>query len=352
LSDFTSGEYDAGMSMRMIELFLPESVEAHVKEVFKELPVLNVWYERFNDQRLMVKVLADTGHVQTILDAIDRFSAEDGYRAIVLKVEAAIPRPDSEDPPEPSAEEPTKPTILKRRSISREELYTEVSKGVSPSATFVWMVILSALVACIGLIKDSAAVVIGAMVIAPLLGPNVGLALSTTLADGKLALQALRANAVGIAIAFVISVTIGFSYQFFNLEPPLNTLSEVVARTRVDFWDVALALISGMAGALSLTTGLSATLIGVMVAVALLPPLATFSMFLGAGQLELALSALLLLAVNVICVNLAGVATFLLQGIQPATWWEAKRAKRATVFALTSWVILLAGLLVLLSLSN
>jgi uncharacterized hydrophobic protein (TIGR00341 family) len=123
------------------------------------------------------------------------------------------------------------------------------------------------------------------------------------------------------------------------------TLSEVASRTRVGFGDIAVALASGCAGALAFTTGVSATLIGVMVAVALLPPLVTFGLLLGGGNLELATGALSLFLMNLICVNLAGVATFLVQGIRPASWWEKDRAVKATRIAIVLWMALLAALI-------
>ncbi|HBZ55020.1 MAG TPA: TIGR00341 family protein, partial [Syntrophobacteraceae bacterium] len=104
------------------------------------------------------------------------------------------------------------------------------------------------------------------------------------------------------------------------------------------------ALASGSAGALAFTTGVSATLIGVMVAVALLPPLVTFGLLLGGGHTELSMGALSLFLVNLICVNLAGVITFLIQGIRPATMWEKDRALKATRIAIALWVALLAAL--------
>ena len=92
---------------------------------------------------------------------------------------------------------------------------------------------------------------------------------------------------------------------------------EVASRTGVGFGDIAVALASGSAGALTFTTGVSTTLIGVMVTVALLPPVVTFGLLLGGGHPALATGALSLFLMNLICVNLAGVTTFLVQGIHP-----------------------------------
>lgn len=86
---------------------------------------------------------------------------------------------------------------------------------------------------------------------------------------------------------------------------------------------------------------MSAAVIGVMVAVALLPPLVTAGLLVGSFQWTPAFYAFLLLFTNIICVNLAGVATFLFQGVRPRTWFETSRAKRANKIALTIWVSLL-----------
>ena len=85
-----------------------------------------------------------------------------------------------------------------------------------------------------------------------------------------------------------------------------------------------------------------------MVAVALLPPTVTFGMLIGSGHVSLAFGALLLLFVNIICVNLSAVATFLFQGVQPLNWWEANKARRSTKLAIFLWSFLLVLLALLI----
>jgi uncharacterized membrane protein len=104
---------------------------------------------------------------------------------------------------------------------------------------------------------------------------------------------------------------------------------------------VAIALAAGAAAVLSLTTGLSSTLVGVMVAVALLPPTATMGMLLGAGMPTLAGGALLLLMVNVVCVIVAAKLVFYSRGIAPRTWYERSKARQSKVLASAVWGILL-----------
>ena len=130
----------------------------------------------------------------------------------------------------------------------------------------------------------------------------------------------------------------GSSAQFFNPRPEARPAGAIV----VGLGEVALALASGSAGALAFTTGLSATLIGVMVAVALLPPLVAFGLLMGSGHESLAWGAMLLFIANFISVNLSGVATFLAQGIRPQKRADAKRAKRASILAMALWILMLA----------
>jgi uncharacterized hydrophobic protein (TIGR00341 family) len=125
---------------------------------------------------------------------------------------------------------------------------------------------------------------------------------------------------------------------------------EIASRLHVSYADFALALASGAAGALSFTSGVPGSLIGVMVAVALLPPLMVFGLLVGDGQFQTSLGALLLLTSNIVCVNISGVAMFLYQGVRPNRWWEAKKAKKQTRIAVAVWLALLVVLGILIHL--
>jgi uncharacterized hydrophobic protein (TIGR00341 family) len=217
-------------------------------------------------------------------------------------------------------------------------LYEDIRNGAQLTRVNLAMVALSTVVAAIGLYHNSVAVVIGAMVIAPLLGPNVALSLGITLGDLLLLRRGLMTALAGVAAALALSVLIGV---LLDVDP---TLSELAVRTRVSLGDIVLALASGCAGALAFTTGVSAALIGVMVAVALLPPLVTSGLLLGGGHSTLAMGAFSLFLVNLICVNLAGVTTFWVQGIKPTRWLEKDRAVKATRIAITLSVVLLVAL--------
>jgi uncharacterized hydrophobic protein (TIGR00341 family) len=276
-----------------------------------------------------MQLLVADDQVQKVLDAAQNvLGAQPAARTVVLPVEAVLPAPSEEERrKEDSA------------SAVREALYSEVERNAQLNLNFIVLVILSTIVAAIGLIENNIAVLVGAMVIAPLLGPNLALGLGTALGDLQLMRKAFLTTIAGISLAIALSVLIGLAWPF------QLTSHELISRTDAGLDSVALALASGAAAALSITTGLSTVLVGVMVAVALLPPAATLGLMLGHGQLSLAGGAGLLLAINLVCVNLTTKVVFLLKGIRPRTWWEKEKAHRAMTIYLAVWALTLIILL-------
>lgn len=283
-------------------------------------------------ERRVLRLLVGDDGAQAVLDAMQRTLGKDAEaRIVVLAIEASLPLP----PEQERVQEDTATAI-------REAMYADVEKGAHLDANFLLLVVLSTIVAAIGLIEDNVAVVIGAMVIAPLLRPNLALGLGTALGDTGLMLKAVRTDGAGIGLAFLLSLAIGLIW-------PVDIRShELLARTNVGLDSVALALASGAAAVLSMTSGLSSVLVGVMVAVALLPPAATAGLMLGTGQMQHALGAGLLLAVNVVSLNLAAKLVFLAKGIHPRTWWERKKARRAMLRYILVWILSLLLLVALM----
>ena len=324
------------MALRLIEMVLAEQDGEEVLDLLKEHKVLELRQIRLSDGEVLVRILLEAEQSEAVLDLLEeRYTGKEGNRVVILAVEATLPR----DEPEPAdTHEQAAPEEKSPERISREELYEDIKDAAEFSWVYIAMVVLSTIVAAVGLYYDSVAIIIGAMVIAPLLGPNMALSLGTTLGDLSLLRRAIMTALAGIATAMALSVIIGVLLHVNPASP------EVAARNGVGLGDIAVALASGCAGALAFTTGVSTALIGVMVAVALLPPLVTFGLLLGGGHPALAMGALSLFLVNLISVNLAGVTTFMAQGIHPANWWEKDQAEKATHIALKIWVALLAVL--------
>jgi uncharacterized hydrophobic protein (TIGR00341 family) len=336
------------MPLRLIEMVLPDQQKKTVQELLHERPVVDFWYDRISEEQTLVKILVKTEDTEPLIDLFDKhFSVEAGFRLILVPVAASVPRvaEPEETPPKNGKEKPPKEEKSPAR-ISREELYTQISDTSKLTLSYVVLVILSAIVAAIGLLNNNVAVVIGAMVIAPLLGPNMALALAITLGDRDLARTSLKTNIVGIITGLIFSLILGLLLTVDVTNP------QIVSRTQIELIDLALALASGVAGVLAFTTGAPTSIIGVMVAVALMPPLVTLGLMLGSQNFFLALGALWLLLTNIICVNLAGVLTFWVQGVRPTTWWEAHLARRATFKAIITYAVLLVILISIIYLSR
>lgn len=330
------------MALRLIQIVTPEDFDP-VSEIIDEEDVIDKWVDDSVSGRTTIHILADVELTEKILEDIDdKLGHRDDYRVILLPVSATIPRQepkeeeDEDEDEKPNSKQETEDKRVKR--ISRDELYEEIKAVVDSSWVYLVLIALSCVVAANGLIRDSGAMVIGAMVIAPILGPNVGLSLATTLGDKVLMVQSLKSIIYGFSLGMTLSIIMGFLIQ---IDPDVY---EISSRTSVSFADIALGLSAGVAGCLSFTRGISAAVIGVMVAVALLPPMVATGLLLGSGMYDLAFGAAVLTVTYIICVNLAGVLTFLLQGIQPKSFREKLEGEELSRYAIIIWVSLLIGL--------
>ncbi|OQX86324.1 MAG: TIGR00341 family protein [Candidatus Latescibacteria bacterium 4484_7] len=328
------------MALRLLEVIIPQSSVEEMQEILKNENLLDLWREEKFKEINVYKLVTRSEDAESIMDKFEkRFSALSEFRIVLLPVEATVPRPSFEKEQAKDANVAPEEKKRKRLRVSREELYDKLVDSAQLNYVYVAMISLATVVAAIGLIQSNIVIVIGAMVIAPLLGPSVALSLATTLGDPDLGRRSLKTNVVGILLAFVIAVAMG---MIFRVDAPTR---ELASRTAIAPFDIIVALAAGSAGALAFTSGISTILIGVMVAVSLLPPLAACGVLIGNGFVSLGAKSFLLFLANFISINLAGVLTFTLQGIRPLNWWEEKKAKSMTRFALFLWLVLLALLL-------
>ncbi len=321
--------------MRIIEVVADAGHLDTLASIAEQYHVVDFWAcPSGDDGRVVLHMLVDDTARQQVVDALQGLlGGSVNFRIIILPVEAALPRA---QPVSAAGQD----KASGGDSQTREELYNDIERGARLDINFLLMACLSTIVASIGLIENNVAVVIGAMVIAPLLGPNIALALATSLGDNELIWKSLKTNMAGLTLTLVIALVIGAIWPDHLASP------EILARTDVGLDGVVLALASGAAAVLSLTTGLSSALVGVMVAVALLPPAASLGMLLGSAQVGLALGAGLLLAVNIVCINLSAKLMFLYRGVRPRTWLEMRKARQSTVTYTAIWIVTLALLVV------
>ncbi|QJB70500.1 TIGR00341 family protein [Parasphingorhabdus halotolerans] len=323
------------MSARLVEIIVPDAQIQQAGEIITR-HCRRFWQEVVPDGREKYSCIVQQRYLERLLAELDEHFLEcDGYSAIAVEIDALSPQllensetriATSTDLPPPTRLE----SFFTRERISTNELYEDIEPSLSLKPNYLLTVILSALIAALGMRSGQTAVVIGAMVIAPMLGPTMALALAATVGNGKLGKRAATTLTVGLLIGFIFTMLLG---AMITVDP---TVPELLNRTIVQPADIALALACGAAGVLAFSQGASLALVGVMIAVALVPPLSASGLFFGSGQVELGFKAMFLLMTNLVCVNVAGIAMFLIQGLPPKDW-----RMTGGIFAVWSFILAL-----------
>jgi uncharacterized hydrophobic protein (TIGR00271 family) len=209
---------------------------------------------------------------------------------------------------------------------------------------FVCLLVLAAGIATFGLLGDSVAVVIGAMIVAPLMLPIMGLAYSVGIGDRSAILSSLLVSLAGIAMAiavgFVLTLPIA---RFTNPE----AIQQVMIRTSPHLLDLMAALATGLAGAFALSRrDISDTLPGVAIAVSLVPPLANAGILFALGEPRLAAGSLLLFVTNYVAILLTGALVFVVMGFPQAALspFDAGARRRAVGIALAAGLFIVVPL--------
>lgn len=321
------------MSTRLVQVIVPDAmIEATRTLVSKHCR--RYWQEPVPGGLEKFSCIVQKRYVERLLSALNaQFGAMPEFCTVVIELEAALPSLDESSAtvlPEISGLAP--PTRLEaffsRDRISTDELYDDIAESVEIRPAYLLTAMLSAVIAALGMRSGQTAVVIGAMVIAPLLGPTMGIALAATVGNWLLGRKALVTLAAGTAAVLLVTMVLG---HFIAVDA---NVPELRNRTLVNPADIALALASGAAGVLAFSRGSSLSLVGVMIAVALVPPLSAAGLFLGSGQAPLGIDALVLFATNLVCINVSGIAMFLIQGLPPKHW-------RITGGIILMWIIML-----------
>lgn len=321
------------MSARLVQIYLPESQIERLEDILPR-HTRRYWRETVPGGQEKFTCVVQQRYTERLLADLDSaFALIPTFTAFVSQLEAVAPpveeAPDTELPLNTELPPPTSlERFFSRDRLSTDELYDDIHESLNVRPSYLLTVTLSAIIAGLGMRSGQTAVVIGAMVIAPLLGPTMGLALAATVGNAKLGKQAAFTLCIGCILAVLSGWALG---QIVSIDP---LVPELRNRTIVQPADVALALACGAAGVLSFSRGASLALVGVMIAVALVPPLAAAGVYTGAGYPVAGANAMFLFAVNLVCVNVAGIAMFLIQGLPPKNW-------RLTGGILAVWAIAL-----------
>jgi uncharacterized hydrophobic protein (TIGR00271 family) len=193
-------------------------------------------------------------------------------------------------------------------------VYEVIAEGSEPKARFYLMVAVSTLIASFGLVSNSTAVVIGAMLVAPLMTPIFGISLGLVRGDTRLFQKALRAEVLGVVSAVAMGLLMG--WLLFLMNPFPDATPEMVARTSPNLLDLFVAILSGFAGAYALLDEkISPALPGVAIATAIVPPLANCGLHLALGAYGAALGSFLLFVANFLSILLVASVLFFQSGM-------------------------------------
>jgi uncharacterized hydrophobic protein (TIGR00271 family) len=215
--------------------------------------------------------------------------------------------------------------VIPRLSLDdRTDTYVRIRRGARPNIDFYVLISLSSLIAALGLIANSAAVVIGAMLVAPLMSPIVAVGLAMVLGDVRFLRLAIGAVLRGTLLAVGLGAVVGLMQIGNELTP------ELLARTQPSMIDLLIALFSGMAAAYALSkSNAAAALPGVAIAAALVPPLSTAGVSFTAGYYIESLGAMLLFITNFIAITVAAAFVFLVLGFRPTREQKERKEVRA-----------------------
>ncbi|MBK3393710.1 DUF389 domain-containing protein [Psychrobacter sp. M9-54-1] len=223
------------------------------------------------------------------------------------------------------------------KKVDYPEVRVRIEANALPSKMYFMMNILSAIIASYGLVTNSAAVVIGAMLVAMMLGPITGVALA--IIDHRMPL--LRKSLITVFLGISLVVLVGFIVGWLHKDQPLTV--EILSRTQPTSMDLMIALAGGTAGAYAMVSPhLSVAVVGVAVATALVPPLAASGILFANGEMQMGLGALLLALTNIIAIQFTNALVLWLLGFRrlvdddykSSTYWTFLRRNAVTLLLL------------------
>ncbi|WP_254762289.1 TIGR00341 family protein [Natrinema marinum] len=257
--------------------------------------------------------------VEPVLDELQDVGVDEDAYTVVVDAETVVSRRFQ------ALREEYENGDVESERISRHELRAEAEELTPTFPVYAVMTIISAIVATAGLLLDSPAVVVGSMVIAPLIGPALGASVGTVIDDEELFVESVTFQIVGVVLAIGAAAVFALLVRVTNIVPPglvLTNVGEISERLAPDLLSLAIALGAGVAGVVSIATGTSVALVGVMIAAALIPPAGVAGITLAWGQPSAAIGATVLVLVNLLSVNLAGLLTLWYAGYRPENLFQ------------------------------
>ena len=315
--------------MRLIQLAVPEDTAPDIETTLDEEGIDYYCTTEADRQKydMIIHFSVETPDVEPILDRLYEVGLSSNDHGIIVDVETDLFE-------EVERDHESESKVGHHARIADAELRTEADNQIMDPYSFVQMTVLSALVATVGLILDSAAIIIGSMIIAPLLGPALSSTVGTVLDDQGLFWKGVLYQAGGVFVAVGSAALLAWGLRKAWIAPPglaVADTAQIAARLSPDILSLILALAAGAAGVLSLATRTKSAIVGVMIAAALIPPAATSGIGIAWGYPVLAVDAGILVLVNLLAINLAGLGVFWYLGYRPPTWLGVEHSRKTVL---------------------
>ncbi|KZN24345.1 hypothetical protein A4G99_08025 [Haladaptatus sp. R4] len=324
--------------MRLVQVLVPRGKRDAVLDALDEEGVDYAVFDETGRTEFsaLVTFPVPPSAVEPILEKLRMAGVEEDAFTIVLQPETVVSKRIAE---------------LKRRysgfNIAREELRERAAEMAPESSTFFSMTFISTIIAATGLLLDSSAVIIGAMVIAPLMGPAMAASVGTVVDEPKLAERGVQYQITGLLVAIACAALFGFLVRGTVLVPPgldIRTVPAITERFTPNFLSLLLALGAGAAGVISLMRGAGSVIVGVMIAVALVPPAATVGLGIAWLDFGVALGATVNVLVNLLSINLTALALLWVSGYRPERTRSVGQARSRTLWRIAIILVAIAVL--------
>jgi len=230
-------------------------------------------------------------------------------------------------------------TISIKNEVNRKATIANIKDGIEFYGSNVWILICSIIVASIGLNLDEPAVIIGAMLISPLMGPIRGLGLSLATNDFQILIKSL------INFAIMVGASLVASYLYFLLTPLKAETSELLGRTKPNVLIVLVAFFGGLAGVIAAAThklGAAGTIIpGVAIATALMPPMCTAGYGLALGNFNYFFGAMYLFLLNSVFIALSTVMVLRLLNFPKVSFVNSRTERKVKIYILAATLLII-----------
>jgi uncharacterized hydrophobic protein (TIGR00341 family) len=327
--------------VRLIHVLISEERRDPILGVLdaKEIDYAVMTADNREGEGLLVEFPLPSDGVGDVMDALQEAGLEESHYTVIGTAE--------------TASTPNMERLMDRYAddfdpLTRRELRSKARDMAHDRNSFVWMIFLSAIIATAGLLVDSPAVVVGSMVIAPFVGPVLTAGVGGVTGDREMLRDSIWLQALGIVVAIVSSLAFGYVLRSFSLVPAgleITALGQINSRVAPGLLTVAVGLAAGSASAFGLTTKGPTSLIGVMIAAALIPAAATTGIAVVWGFPVIAVGSLILLLISIIGINVAAFVTLRYLGYRPDGFdrklWNPRESTGTVVFAVAVLALLL-----------